>query len=74
MHTLLIRQNRWLYGFGSNVIGQLGFGSVPGLIVPTRIDINTEIHSMGAGSLHSLILTMSGQVYSSGDNFVIYDD
>jgi alpha-tubulin suppressor-like RCC1 family protein len=57
-----------VYGLKDNYFGQLGLGDTHNRNTPTRIeDLPFPIKAISAGSSHSLVLDVKGNVYSSGD-------
>eukprot|EP01124_Arcella_intermedia_P017449 TRINITY_DN24204_c0_g1_i1.p1 TRINITY_DN24204_c0_g1~~TRINITY_DN24204_c0_g1_i1.p1 ORF type:complete len:431 (+),score=66.86 TRINITY_DN24204_c0_g1_i1:89-1381(+) len=60
----------WLYTWGNNLKGQLGLGSKKPIINEIqRINLNNKhFLQITTGSHHSLVVTISGSVYSWGSN------
>ena len=67
-HTLLWCSNGNLYAWGRNSSGQLGQNDLLDRHAPTLVEFTAEKMVMGAcgGKGHTLVLTLSGAVYSFG--------
>lgn len=69
-HALALRSDGSVWVWGSNAAGQIGDGTTINRSTPTRVDLpNTNIIAVAAGSLHSLALDRSGNVWAWGYNF-----
>jgi alpha-tubulin suppressor-like RCC1 family protein len=69
-HTMALTQSGEVYTWGSNYLGQIGFGDNKMNLIPTKVkglDEN-EIKMISCGFNHSMALTESGSVYSWGYN------
>jgi len=66
-HTLAIKENNTLWGWGENAYGQLGDGSVLNKVVPVQISATTNWTSFDGGEKHSAFLN-GGAVLTSGSN------
>ena len=69
-HTLLLRPDRLLWGFGYNGNGQLGNGSTVSSSVPRRVNNLTAVTAVAAGSFHTLALKSDGTAWAFGWNAV----
>ena len=67
-HTLMLKQNGSLFGFGNNEYGQLGTGNNENQNEPKLILKDIEISQIHCGSFHSIFLRQNGNVYSFGYN------
>lgn len=62
-------QARVLYAWGSNSSGQLGISDKKGIIMkPTVVTTNEDITDLSCGSHHTVLLTVNGEIMSSGSN------
>jgi len=84
MHSLALTKNGYVYGWGNNKSGQLGFQSDNHLFqrlgnlvhesggfeqTPKKINIaNVFIEKVSCGSSHSLLLSTEGHIYVFGEN------
>jgi alpha-tubulin suppressor-like RCC1 family protein len=66
LHTLAVKSDGTLWGWGLNLYGQLGLGSTKNQLEPKKITDN--VVSVSTGSRHSIILKADGIVYTSGAN------
>ena len=69
-HSLALTSNGQIYGFGSNVSGELAFEFDPddyNIHTPRLLPL-INIISISAGKYHSLALTIDGKVYAFGNN------
>jgi len=71
-HSLALTEGGEIYAFGSNACGQLGLGdALPKALVPSMVGGRARgvpVRAIAAGGKHSLALTISGAVFSWGDN------
>jgi len=69
-YSIILDEYGTVYGFGRNVIGQLGFSIDDEIKVPRKIAIaaNPKITAVSTYDEHSLILDSDGIVYSFGNN------
>jgi alpha-tubulin suppressor-like RCC1 family protein len=59
-----------LYSFGRNDSGQLGLGNYDDNIgIPRKARVDEPVISVSCGDLHTVILTLSGTVYTCGGNW-----
>ena len=75
-HSLALTSSGQLYTFGDNFFGELGNAANNGtsnanptptaVVLPRQVGTVTQV---AAGSVHSLVVTSSGQLYTFGDNF-----
>jgi alpha-tubulin suppressor-like RCC1 family protein len=66
LHTLAVKSDGTLWGWGLNLYGELGLGSTKNQLEPQKITDN--VVSVSTGSRHSIILKADGIVYTSGAN------
>jgi alpha-tubulin suppressor-like RCC1 family protein len=64
---LLLDESGNVYGCGSNVVGQLGLGTMSKTSVPSMIDGLASISSVSAGHSHSLFMSDTS-IYFTGSN------
>eukprot|EP00232_Nephroselmis_pyriformis_P008135 CAMPEP_0182893354 /NCGR_PEP_ID=MMETSP0034_2-20130328/24420_1 /TAXON_ID=156128 /ORGANISM="Nephroselmis pyriformis, Strain CCMP717" /LENGTH=1011 /DNA_ID=CAMNT_0025027093 /DNA_START=51 /DNA_END=3083 /DNA_ORIENTATION=- len=72
-HTVAAMQNGGVIAWGSNKLGQCGFGEeMEESWLPEQVPISktkdVDIVAVSAGGAHSLLLGSDGAVYSSGEN------
>ena len=67
-HSLFLRVDGQVYGYGLNNVGQLGFRDFNFLIKPELIPGLEDIVQVSTGAAHSLCLRADGQVYAFGSN------
>ncbi len=81
-HSVLLSEKGYVYGFGYNNFGELGLGTnLETALIPTKIEngndgflndgyqtSSNKAVSITAGDAHTMILTASGNVYSTGKN------
>ena len=67
-HSLCLRDDGQVYGFGLNTDGQLGLGNKVRRNEPTLISKLKNIVQISAGENHSLCLRKDGKVYRFGNN------
>ncbi len=74
LHTVALKRNGSIWGWGANVTGQLGDGSTTTRAVPTLLTAPAAIAgnmiAVAAGGGHSLALKANGEIYGWGDNGV----
>lgn len=68
-HTLLLDESGNVYGCGSNVVGQLGLGTMSKTSVPTMIDGLASISSVSAGHSHSLFMSDTSIFFTGSNEF-----
>jgi alpha-tubulin suppressor-like RCC1 family protein len=70
-HTLALRADGTVWGFGTNGIGELGNAIPVGTVSATPVQIPglSHITAIAAGSAHSLVLRSDGRVLAFGYNF-----
>lgn len=75
MYSLALTSSNQLYAFGENRLGQLGNATNEGTEepnpTPTLVTLpgaTGPVTEIAAGSLHSLVMTSTGQLYAFGDN------
>lgn len=66
LHTLAVKSDGSLWGWGLNLYGELGLGSTKNQMIPQKVAEN--VASVSAGSRHSLVLKADGNVYACGAN------
>lgn len=67
-HTLAVRADGTVWGWGSNLEGQLGDGTTTSRLTPVQATGLSGIVSVAAGSSHSLALDENGDVWVWGRN------
>jgi alpha-tubulin suppressor-like RCC1 family protein len=67
-HTLVVKRDGTVWGFGSNGWGYLGDNSTTTRSLPVRAAGVTGIKGVAAGFQHSLAVGLDGRVYSWGNN------
>jgi alpha-tubulin suppressor-like RCC1 family protein len=67
-HTLVVKRDGTIWGFGSNGYGYLGDNSTTARSLPVRAAGVTGIKDVAAGYQHSLAVGLDGRVYSFGTN------
>lgn len=69
-HALFLQTSGKVFSTGNNDYGQLGLGEnqEDGVRIPTNIDALSEIADISAGENHSLFVTNTGAVFSTGHN------
>ena len=71
-HTLILRDDGSVWGYGSNSEGQLGTvspGEEPGRVTRSDYSFLNHAVSVATGARHSLVLSEDGRVMSFGANF-----
>lgn len=69
-HTIAVSMDGDVYGFGSNLSGQLGLGrEVLSFSVPECVEtlLGKHICAAACGEIHTAFLTVEGHMYSCGD-------
>jgi alpha-tubulin suppressor-like RCC1 family protein len=68
--TLALMNDGTVFGFGSNIAGELGttYHLGKATITPRRIDGLTDIVAISTGQAHSAVLTADGRVFTFGYN------
>lgn len=69
-HTIFLTESGKAYATGYNAYGQLGDGTTVDKLTPILIQIpkNEKIRKVAAAHTHSVIITMSGKLYTFGRN------
>ena len=67
-HTIALREDGTLWGYGENGAGQLGDGTDVDKFNPTRLSALTNVVSLGSGPSHNLAVKGDGTVWAWGDN------
>jgi alpha-tubulin suppressor-like RCC1 family protein len=67
-HGLALKRDGTVWGWGSNVFGQLGDGTFSRSSVPVKVKIG-NVKAISAGCNHNLALKEDGSVWAWGDNF-----
>lgn len=68
-HTLIIKNDNSLWGFGSNEFGQLGTLQYLGGHVPTPILIMEDVEAVSAGAYHTLVKKTDNSLWAFGHNY-----
>ncbi|KPA11350.1 BNR repeat-containing protein, partial [Candidatus Magnetomorum sp. HK-1] len=68
VHTLALRNDGTVWGWGGNVFGQLGDNTTEMRTRPVKADIFPKVIAVEAGHYHSLVLKSDGSVWSFGAN------
>lgn len=66
LHTLGVKSDLTLWGWGLNLYGELGLGLTKNQLEPKKITDN--VVAVSTGSRHSLVLKANGTVYACGAN------
>lgn len=62
--------NNEIYSWGAGANGRLGHGNMDNLYIPTKICYDfKEIKNFYAGSVHTVLLTIDGKMYSWGSKY-----
>lgn len=69
-HTLALKTDGSLWGWGLNFFGNLGDGTNTTRLTPVRIGNDTDWVKISAGYIHSLGIKENGALYVWGDNSV----
>ena len=67
MHSLAIKTNGTLWGWGDSSIGQLGLGDVMGSTVPVQIGSLTTWKMVDCGLFHTTAINSEGMLWSWGN-------
>jgi len=67
-HTTALRENGTVWGWGSNVAGQLGDGTTIDRHTPVQVPNLSNVIDIGAGQLHTIALRNDGTVRAWGHN------
>lgn len=67
--SLIIDLNNDIYGWGSNYIGQLGFGESKNICIPTKIS-GIKARSISSCSDCLMIIDLNKEVWVSGSNYI----
>ena len=65
-HSLIIKSDGTLWGFGDNFYGQLGDGTRTDRLSPVKI--MSDVKWASAGNRHSLVVKNDGSLWAFGDN------
>ncbi len=68
-HSLALKSDGSLWGWGNNADSQLGLGDTTNRNVPTRLGLETDWTALAAGALHTLALKTDGSLWAWGFNF-----
>ncbi|XP_054155257.1 RCC1 and BTB domain-containing protein 1-like [Oppia nitens] len=68
-HSLALTESGQVYGWGNNAFGQLGIGNNLHRNEPVKVDLKSiSIKDMVCGLYHSLLLSITGDIYAFGFN------
>lgn len=69
-HACALTEESTVYCWGRNIEGQLGLGEGAGdrVTTPMPVDGLEDVRQIGAGGVHTCVLTEDGEVYCWGDN------
>lgn len=67
-HTVALKADGTLWGWGDNSFGQIGDGSLLSRNVPVRIGADSEWATVVAGFYHTVALKTDGSLWTWGDN------
>ncbi len=65
-HSMVLLENGDVYSFGNGEYGQLGHGDNVNRLLPTKIELLSEVKAISTGNFYSLVLLETGDVYSFG--------
>ena len=68
-HSLALRRDGTLWGWGSNWEGQLGDGTRTGKLAPVQVQDITDVASIAAGDDYSLAVRRDGTFWAWGENW-----
>ena len=68
-HSLFIKKDNSLWGFGSNEYGQLGVSQNVGGVIQEPIKIMDNVESVSAGRYHTLVKRLDGSLWTFGNNY-----
>jgi alpha-tubulin suppressor-like RCC1 family protein len=66
-HTLLLKSDGSLWGWGYNAYGEVGRGLKGPVFAPTNV-VSTGVTAIAAGLVHSLFVKSDGSLWVMGDN------
>lgn len=67
-HTVILKSDGSLWGWGENTFGQVGDGSVVSRKVPVKISTNFTWTTISAGFYHTVALKSGGSLWAWGDD------
>jgi len=67
-HTISIKTNGTLWGWGWNEEGQLGLNDTNNRNTPTQIGTNSDWSMITCGSYHTIVLKIDGTIWGCGEN------
>lgn len=67
-HSIAIKTDGTAWGWGLNILGQLGDGTNTDKITPTQIDINTDWSQIASGWSYTLAIKTDGTLWAWGAN------
>lgn len=67
-NTMIITENKELYGWGLNAYGDLGLGNYTNRVLPKKVTGIKDIIDISGGKSHFIVLNSNGEVYTTGSN------
>jgi alpha-tubulin suppressor-like RCC1 family protein len=67
-HSMAIKQDGTLWGWGDNEYGQLGDGTQTYKLVPTQVGISTNWNKISAGQQYTMAIKTDGTLWGWGSN------
>jgi alpha-tubulin suppressor-like RCC1 family protein len=67
-HSIAIKTNNSMWGWGANGEGQLGIGSIINANTPTQVGTSMNWNFAAIGGAHSVATKIGGQLFAAGSN------